>query len=127
MYTRMKSLVCLFMIGAYSCVNFAGECETTATERSSNKSGTIQAVKVVTDCGATTTPSSYLRIVESSDTTSVGESANSVLERIAAAQLRWKSDDTLVISGIDTLAHQLKDTVFVLKKSKGRVVIEYEK
>lgn len=96
-------------------------------ERASNPSGNLQAVKVLIDCGATTTPSSSIRIVESSDTTDIGKPEGTISgDSTARIEFRWKNDDTLIITG-DTTGIYPWENSYQLKKRKGQISIVYEK
>lgn len=118
---------CIAILAWSGCLNIAGECKTTVSKRLLNPSKTLQAVSDVTDCGATTTPSSGLRIIESIDSNDVGTRDNTVLGSGRGFDFYWKSDDTLIVSGADTTSGYTMENVYPLTKSNGKVVIIYLK
>ena len=126
----MKTYITLLSMSLVSCLsgclNIAGDCETSVSKRLLNPSKTLQAVSDRTDCGATTTPSDGLRIIESNDTNDIGVRENTVLGSGSGFDFYWKSDDTLMVKGADTTGGYTMENVYSLKKSKGKVAIIYK-
>ena len=120
----MKNLLTFIFLTLIITGCFKMDCETTVAKRVINSNGDLQAIRVVIDCGATTTPGSAIRIIESSDTTDKGVHENTIVGATAATDLYWKSNDTLLISGVDTSAHDRKN-IFPLSKRTGKIVIVY--
>ena len=114
-----------FLLG--NCFNIAGDCETIVTYRLLNPSKTLQAVISQTDCGATTTPSSGLRIIENADTLDVGSPENTVLGSNGGFDFYWLSDDTLVVKGADTTSGFTMKNRYTLTKRPGKVIILYQR
>jgi hypothetical protein len=107
------------------CINIAGECKTTISRRLLNPSKTLQAVSDVTDCGPTTTPSSGLRIIESTDPNDEGTRENTILGSGNGFDFFWQSNDTLIVRGADSTGGYTMKNVYPLTKNKGKVVIIY--
>ena len=107
------------------CLDLAGTCDSTPMERAVSPNGKLQAVRVITDCGATTSTSSGIRIVEGSDTTKKGEPENTILAPAGGTSFYWLSNDSLVIKGSDTSTINKKEK-FDLVKGDGKVIIIYE-
>ena len=122
---RFLLLICAVSLLVPACINIAGECKTTVSKRAANKAGTLQAVSETTDCGATTTPSSGLKIIEGDKYDDVGTRENTVLGSKSGFNFYWKSNDTLMVVGADTTGGFVMKTAYDLTKSKGRVVIVY--
>lgn len=116
---------CCAVFFCAGCLNIAGECETEVKDHFLNPDKSLQAVTVVTDCGATTTPSSGVRIVEGSDTTDVGVPENTILGSRVGVGIRWLAKDTLLITGADTTTGYTMKNRLLLKKSNVEVVILY--
>lgn len=126
MTERNRYIFILFCLTSAGCFNIAGECETTASKRLFNPSGNLQAVSDVTDCGATTSPSYGVRIIEGRDTTELGSRENTILGSRTGVRMEWKSDDTLIIFGADTTSGYTMRNLYQLSNVKGRVVIIYK-
>lgn len=84
------------------CLDFAGTCNTKVAKRISNFNKTVQAVVIVTDCGATTSPSCGVRLIEGVNERADGDPENTILGSNKGVDLRWISNDTLTITGADT-------------------------
>jgi type 1 fimbria pilin len=80
---------------------------------------------MVTDCGATTSPSYGVRIVESSDTTDDGNRDNTILGSNNGVGIKWLTNDTLLITGADTTSGYIMKSRLRLKKSNKEVIILY--
>ena len=89
--------VAIIMTVITSCINIAGECETNVISRKLNPAKTMQAVYDVTDCGATTTPSSGLRFIESVDPEDKGNRENTVVASGSGFWYEWRSNDTIIV------------------------------
>ena len=81
---------------------------------------------MTTDCGATTSPSYGVRIVESSDTTDEGVRDNTILGSNKGVDIKWLSNDTLLITGADTTSGYTMKTHLKLKKTTGEIRILYD-
>lgn len=128
MHQRKYWIIFYFsMLPWLGCANIAGECKTTVSKRLLNPSKQLQAVSDVTDCGATTSPSYGLRIIENSDTNDIGSGNNTVLGSDRSFYFYWQSCDTLVVTGADTTSGYTMKRVYPLTKSRGKVVITYLK
>jgi hypothetical protein len=114
--------VCFFA----GCLNMAGDCETEVKDHYFNPDKSLQAVTVVTDCGATTTPSTGVRIVEGSDTTDVSEPENTILGSRVGVDIKWLAKDTLLITGADITTGFTMKTRLSLKKTNREVIILYK-
>lgn len=109
------------------CLDLAGSCETEVWRRIINPGYNVQAITTITDCGATTSTSYGVRIIESSDTTAKGDRENTIFGSYGRIDIKWVSKDTLLITGADTtsgfaMKHSLK-----LKKSNTEIRILYAK
>ena len=76
---KKVSLLCLFACHFIGCLDMAGDCETEVSKRIFNPGKGVQAISIVTDCGATTSPSYGVRLVEGADTTDDGIPDNTIL------------------------------------------------
>ena len=103
----------------------AGDCETEVSKRIFNPGKGVQAISIVTDCGATTSPSYGVRLVEGVDTTDDGIPDNTILGSNKGGDIRWVSDDTLLITGADTTSGYTMKTHLTLKKAKIEMIILY--
>jgi type 1 fimbria pilin len=103
----------------------AGSCETEVSRRVFNPAKSLQAITMVTDCGATTSPSYGVRLVESSDTTDEGIPDNTILGSNRGVGIRWTSNDTLLITGADTTNGYIMKTHLKLKKTNTEIIIRY--
>jgi hypothetical protein len=124
--TMKRSLSIYLLWGSLSlagCLDLAGECEIEAVSRKSNSSKTCQAIKCRIDCGATTTPSGSLRIVENTDTTDLGSPEQTIHGTGPGFDFEWKSNDTLVVHGIDTAVVKESSVTYKLVKSKGNITV----
>ena len=109
----LQFLLLISFVSTSGCINFAGECETKVGRRVFSPDRTLQAFSFTTDCGATTTPSYGVRIIEGDDSTEVGSRESTVLGSNTGVRLKWLSRDTLLITGADTtsgytMLHNLK-------------------
>lgn len=109
------------------CANIAGECETGVTRRLLNNDNTAQAITVVIGCGATTSPSYGVRIIEGSDTTDIGTKDNTILGSNVGIIISWLSHDTLTITNPDTTNGHVMKNQFILPKSGKLIRIVYLK
>ena len=100
-------------------------CEKEVSRRILNSDKTLQAIIMVTDCGATTSPSYGVRIVESADTTNDGVKDNTILGSNTRVGIKWISNDTLLITGADTTSGFTMKTYLELKKTKNYIKILY--
>lgn len=107
------------------CLDLAGTCETEVSRRIFNPDKSLQVITTVTDCGATTSPSYGVRIVESSDTTDEGIRDNTILGSNNGVGIKWVSNDTLLIKGADTTSGYTMKTRLKLKKSDTEITILY--
>ena len=127
----MRRIVSIYAISVSSlitsCFNIAGDCETRVVSRKLNPSKTLQAVYDVTDCGATTTPSSGLRIIENIDPKDQGDRENTVVGSSSGFWYEWKANDTVIVRGVDTTSGYTAKSNYQLKKTSGQIVIIYEK
>lgn len=120
------SLSFLFLTFPFiGCLDLAGSCETEVWRRIINPGYNVQAITTITDCGATTSTSYGVRIIESSDTTAKGDRENTIFVSNTRIDIKWVSKDTLLITGADTtsgfaMKHSLK-----LKKSKSEIWLLY--
>jgi hypothetical protein len=115
-------LICFAVLS--SCINVAGECNTTVYKRIFNPSNNIQLVCSFTDCGATTTPSYGAYIIESADTTLTPKSEQCIVGSGRKFSVQWRTNDSLVIYNADTVYHTAKREYFP-GDGKTRVVIVY--
>jgi hypothetical protein len=107
------------------CINIAGDCEETTVKRALTPVGKLQAVRVRVDCGATTTPSSSIRIVESNDTTDMGEPKNIIVSEAAGTDFYWQNNDSLFVKGADTANGNFMKNSFFLSKTNKKIIIIY--
>lgn len=107
------------------CLDLASGCETEVSRRIPNLDNSLQAISMVTDCGATTSPSYGVRIVESSDTTDEGNRDNTILGSNSGVGIKWLTNDTLLITGADTTSGYIMKTRLRLKKSAKEVIVLY--
>jgi hypothetical protein len=122
---RVLLITILVLTGISGCLDLASGCETEPIQRAVSPNGKLQAVRVIIDCGATTSSSSSIRIVESSDTTAKGYPENTILAPAGVTSFKWLTDDSLVIKGFDTTIADRKEK-FDLVKSKGQIIIVYQ-
>ncbi|MBN8666372.1 MAG: hypothetical protein J0M30_02635 [Chitinophagales bacterium] len=124
----LVSLSSLFLTFPFiGCLDLAGSCETEVWRRIPNPDNNVQAINTITDCGATTSPSYAVRIIETSDTIAKGDRENTIFVSNKRIDIKWVSKDTLLITGADTtngftMKHSLK-----LKKSNTEIKILYNK
>ena len=120
--------ICFFMATFFTgCFDLADTCETEVASRMFSPDKTIQAITEITDCGATTSPSYGVRIVESTDTTDDGDRDNTILGSNNRVGIKWISNDTLLITGADTTNGYIMKTQLKLKKKKTDINILYDK
>ena len=122
---KKVSLLCLFACHFIGCLDMAGDCETEVSKRIFNPGKGVQAISIVTDCGATTSPSYGVRLVEGVDTTDDGIPDNTILGSNKGVDIRWVSDDTLLITGADTTSGYTMKTHLTLKKANIEMIILY--
>jgi hypothetical protein len=109
------------------CINFAGDCEKTIVKQALTPDGKLQAVRVRIDCGATTTPSSSIRIVENGDSTDMGDPKNTIVSEAAGTDFYWQNNDSLFIKGADTANGNFMKDSFFLSKTNRKITIVYSK
>jgi hypothetical protein len=124
-HSRQFLVLHFILLTISGCINIAGDCKTTITKRLHNPSKTLQAVSDITDCGATTTPSSGLRIFENIDPNYEGTRENTILGSGKGFDFFWQSNDTLIVKGADTTGGYTMENVYPLTKNRGKVVIIY--
>jgi len=107
------------------CLNIAGDCETEVSLRIFNPDKNLQAISMVTDCGATTSPSYGVRLVEGSDTTDEGIRDNTILGSNTGVGIKWLSNDTLLVTGADTTSGYTMKTHLKLAKANTTIIIIY--
>ncbi|RAJ88229.1 hypothetical protein CLV59_101997 [Chitinophaga dinghuensis] len=107
-----------------SC-NIAGECNSEITARISNPNKTIQAILEETDCGATTSTSYGICLVEGSLPTVGYKPENTILGSRRYPRMQWKTNDTLCIHGADTTNGYTMKTHLLLKNLNKEVTIIY--
>lgn len=91
--------MCIFI---NSCLEI--ECETKVMDRQLNKSLGCQALVTSTDCGATTSESHVVRISNNLDTNINGDHLLPIAgSDIHSIDIRWISEDTLLIQRADTI------------------------
>lgn len=122
------SLALLIILAAFaSCLDLAGDCETTFIKRVHAPNGKWQAIEVSIDCGATTGTSYLIRIAENSDTTEIGKPVNTVVAgEESGIEFYWQSNDTLLVKGADTTYADTRKHEFLLPKTKEKIIILYE-
>lgn len=103
----------------------AGDCETEISRRIFNPDKSLQAISMVTGCGATTSPSYGVRIVESSDIIDEGVPDNTILGSNTGVGIKWVSNDTLLITGADTTNGYTMKTHLKMKKTNTNIIILY--
>ena len=89
-----------------------------------NPANTFQALYVTVDCGATTSTSYCVRLDESNS--KKGLSENTVLSSDRKMNIRWKSNDTLIIYDTDTTTGFIMKKELLMPKSKSKVIIQYQ-
>ena len=93
-------LPALFMLlSLTSCLDLASGCEYRIVKRRPDPSGKMQAIRLLVDCGATTTPSSSIRIIEDTDSSAIGKPENTILSEAAGTDFYWLDRDTLIVTG----------------------------
>lgn len=97
MFRFLPALAVLFCLP--SCLDLTGGCEQTILKRLPDPSGKMQAVRLLVDCGATTTPSSSIRIIEDTDSSATGKPENTILSDAAGTYFYWLNRDTLIVTG----------------------------
>jgi hypothetical protein len=117
--------LCFFAFFIMGCLNIAGDCETEVSRRIFNPDKNLQAISMVTDCGATTSPSYGVRLVEGSDTTDDGIRDNTILGSNTGVGIKWISNDTLLITGADTTTGYTMKTHLKLSKTNTTIIIVY--
>ena len=129
-FPNMRALllmsVATIALSTSGCLNVFGDCQTKVVSRKLNPNKTLQAVYDVTDCGATTTPSSGLRIIENIDPNDDGKRENTIIGSGTGFWYEWKSNDTVIVRGVDTTNGYTARNNYQLKKTKGQVIIIYE-
>ncbi|MBO9728242.1 MAG: hypothetical protein J7623_06345 [Chitinophaga sp.] len=113
---------CFYLTGCFDGVSL---CSTEIPLRLVNPDKTIQALKMMTDCGATTTPSYGVRLVVGTDTTDEGIRENTILGSDSNIHLEWLSKDTLCITGMDTTYGYTKKSHLQLSSINRDVIILY--
>ena len=120
----MKRLsLLIILIFCFGCLNIVGDCEVELINKFHNPTNTIQALYVTVDCGATTSTSYSVRLDETNS--KKGLSKNTVLSSDREINIRWKSNDTLVIYDSDTTKSFSMKKEFIMPKAKSKVVIQY--
>jgi hypothetical protein len=122
---RFVLSVISILIAFSGCINIAGDCEETTVKRAFTPDGKLQAVRVRVDCGATTTPSSSIRIVESNDTTDMGDPKNTIVSEGAGTDFYWQNNDSLFVKGADTANGNFTKDSFSLSKTNRKITIVY--
>ena len=122
---KKDALLCVFLFSFAGCLDMAGDCETEVSRRIFNPDKSVQAISIVTDCGATTSPSYGVRLVEGADTTDNGVRDNTILGSNTGVGIKWAFNDTLVITGADTTSGYTMKTHLKLKKAKTEIKILY--
>jgi hypothetical protein len=117
--------LCFWIFSFIGCLDMAGDCETEVSRRIFNPGKSLQAISIITDCGATTSPSYGIRIVESSDTTDDGIRGNTILGSNTGVGIKWVSNDTLLITGADTTSGYTMKTYLKLRKTATQIIILY--
>ena len=115
------------LVAFSGCINIAGDCEETIVKRAVAPNGKLQAVRVRVDCGATTTPSSSIRIVENSDSTDMGDPKNTIVSEAAGTDFYWQNNDSLFVEGADTANGNFMKGSFFLSKTNRKITIVYSK
>ncbi|MBV8252447.1 MAG: hypothetical protein JO154_07550 [Chitinophaga sp.] len=121
-FLLFSSIFCLT-----SCINIAGDCDTDILKRIPNPNNTIQAIATVTDCGATTATSYGVRLVEGNNPTDKGTPENTILGSNKSVDIKWISNDTLLVNGIDTTNGFNIKTHLRLQKLHTDVVILFSR
>jgi hypothetical protein len=122
---RSKFLSLFALVSISGCLDLAEGCETEISQRIFNPGNTLQAVSLATDCGATTSTSYGIRIIENTDTTDTGVRENTVLGSNRSVGFKWLSKDTLLISGADTTSGFTMKRNLKLKKDNAVISIIY--
>src|ERR1700754_4196971 len=86
-------LILYLLVSLTGCFDLADSCETKVSRRIFNPGKSLQVITIVTDCGATTSPSYGARIVEGSDTTDDGIGDNTILGSNNGVGIKWLSND----------------------------------
>lgn len=120
-------LFCYVVIFLPGCLDLASGCETEVSRRIPSPDNSLQAISMVTDCGATTSTSYGVRIVESLDTTDKGNQYNTIMHSNSSVRIKWLTNDTLLITGADTTNGFKLKSRLRLKKSDKEVIILFIK
>ena len=107
------------------CLDLADSCETEVSRRYPDSDNKVQAITTITDCGATTQPSYGVRIIETSDTSAIGDRENTILGSNKGVDIKWVSKDTLLITGADTTNGFIMKHTYKLKMSNTEIKILY--
>ena len=126
LYLLVSTSILFLATYVTGCLDLASSCETEVSRRFLNPNKSLQAITMTTDCGATTSPSYGVRIVESSDTTDEGIRENTILGSNTGVDIKWLSNDTLLITGADTTSGYTMKTHLILKKTNVEIRILYE-
>ena len=125
MSRQILGLPLLICVLSQACINFAGECNTEISERKCNPEGSLQAISLMTDCGATTTPSYGIRIVLNCDNQTVGKPENTVVGSSRGMSFLWLSNDTLIIVGADTTGgYVMKNELKIPELNREIIIIQ---
>lgn len=123
---RLYSIISLAVLAIPSCQNTSTDCDHTIVKRVIIHTNNLQAIRIRIDCGATTTPSSSIRLFESADTTDNGKPENTILAEAAGTDIYWKNSDTLVITGVDTTKIDLLKKPYQILNSNKAITVIYQ-
>lgn len=113
--------MCIFING---CLEI--ECETKVIDRQLNKSLGCQALVTSTDCGATTSESHVVRIMDNLDTTLKGDGMPSITgSDLHSIQIKWISQDTLQIKNVDKTNGWKMPATYQISSSDGQIKLVY--
>lgn len=118
--------VMMIMFILPACLNLSGGCEQTTLKRATAPGGDAQVVRLLIDCGATTTPSSSLRLIAENDSSSYGKPEDTILPEAAGADFYWKNRDTLIVKGATKEAVASGKKKWILSSGGNVIIIEYE-
>jgi hypothetical protein len=118
---RTELIILLILISG--CLNIAGDCEVEVINEFPNPANTVRALYASVDCGATTSEAFVIRLDERNS--NKGKSENTVLSSARRMNIRWNSNDTLVIYNSDTTEDFNMKKEFFMPKTKSKIIIKY--
>lgn len=123
----LRLIILVLMLFALSaCLDLASGCDHKILKRAIAPDGNAQVVRLLVDCGATTTASSSLRMIAGNDPTSFGKPEDTILPEAAGADFYWKNSDTLIVNGAAKESMASGKREWPLSKNGKTIIIQYE-